>query len=172
MCVSRRELFVGEMRALTLAASCAVAAAVYRKYNTTSKRVEGKINVHIVPHTHDDVGWLKTVDQYYYGANNHIQHANVQSIIDATISSLLDNPDRKFIYVEQAFFQRWWSEQSPQRQGQVRQLVSSGQLEFINGGWSMHGTVPFPIFTVYALPSSRFLRSPPFRPLTCRRSLP
>lgn len=42
------------------------------------------------------------------------------------------------IYVEQAFFQRWWSEQSPEKQGQVRGLVSTGQLEFINGGWSMH----------------------------------
>ena len=38
---------------------------------------EPKLQVHLVPHTHGDVGWLKTVDEYYYGANNSIQHAGV-----------------------------------------------------------------------------------------------
>lgn len=48
------------------------------------------------------------------------------------------NPDRKFIYVEQAFFQRWYAEQSTVTQTKVKGLVASGQLEMINGGWSMH----------------------------------
>jgi len=38
---------------------------------------EGALNVHLICHSHDDVGWLKTVDQYYYGANNSIQHAGL-----------------------------------------------------------------------------------------------
>ncbi len=107
-------------------------------YNTSSTRSATQINVHIVPHTHDDVGWLKTVDQYFYGANNSIQHANVHSIISASINALLESPDRKFIYVEQAFFQRWWAEQAPAKRAAVQGLVASGQLEFINGGWSMY----------------------------------
>uniref|UniRef100_A0A672MJA8 Alpha-mannosidase n=1 Tax=Sinocyclocheilus grahami TaxID=75366 RepID=A0A672MJA8_SINGR len=95
------------------------------------------LNVHLVPHTHDDVGWLKTVDQYYYGDRNNIQHAGVQYILDSVIDQLQKDPARRFIYVETAFFYRWWRQQSQSTQKIVAQLVNEGRLEFINGGWCM-----------------------------------
>lgn len=110
----------------------------YIRYNTTSTIVPGKLNVHLVPHTHDDVGWLKTIDQYYVGSNNSIQGACVQNVLDSLVPALLADKNRKFIYVEQAFFQRWWREQSDAIQNIVKGLVKSGQLEFINGGYCMH----------------------------------
>ena len=96
------------------------------------------VNVHLVPHTHDDVGWLKTVDEYYSGANNSIQHAAVRNIISSVVTSLQKDPARQFTYVEQAFFQRWWREQNNQTRDTTRALVKAGQLTFVNGGWCMH----------------------------------
>ena len=36
------------------------------------------------------------MDEYYYGANNTIQHAGVQYILDSVIAALLQNPERKY----------------------------------------------------------------------------
>jgi lysosomal alpha-mannosidase len=96
------------------------------------------LTIHVIAHTHDDVGWLKTVDEYYYGANNSIQTAGVQYILDSVIPALEANPARRFIYVEIAFFSRWWYEQSAAMQQRVRTLIANGQLEFVNGGWCMN----------------------------------
>lgn len=114
------------------------AESKYIVYNTTSSIVPGKLNVHLVAHSHDDVGWLKTIDQYYVGSNNSIQKACVQNVLDSIVPALLADKNRKFIFAEQAFFQRWWRDQSEAVQSTVRQLVSSGQLELINGGMCMH----------------------------------
>ena len=40
-----------------------------------------KIHVHIVPHSHDDMGWLKNIDEYYYGMKSTIQRAGVLFIL-------------------------------------------------------------------------------------------
>ena len=115
------------------------AAAAWPSLPIGSRRIAPQqIKVHLVPHTHDDTGWLKTVDQYHTGANNSIQHANVGRLISSVVDSLARNPDRKFIYAEVAFFQRWWRVQTNATQALVRKLVAGNQLTFVNGGWCMH----------------------------------
>ncbi|CAB9518020.1 Lysosomal alpha-mannosidase [Seminavis robusta] len=96
------------------------------------------LNVHVVPHTHDDVGWLKTVEQYYYGQNMTIQDACVEDILDSVVEALLENPYRTFVYVEIKFFSMWWEHQTDTVKESVRQLVANQQLGFVNGGWCMH----------------------------------
>ena len=96
------------------------------------------LNVHVVPHTHDDVGWLKTVEQYYFGLNMTIQHASVHDIIDSVVAALLDDHSRTFTYVEMKFFSMWWERQTDAVRDSVRFLVANKQLNFVNGGWCMH----------------------------------
>ncbi|XP_076458768.1 lysosomal alpha-mannosidase-like [Babylonia areolata] len=99
-------------------------------YSSCNPVKDDMINVHIVPHTHDDVGWLVTVDQYYY--------ERVQYILDSVIPELIKDPSKRFIYVEIAFFDRWFREQTDSMRHVVRKLVNEGRLEFILGGWSMN----------------------------------
>lgn len=47
------------------------------------------LTVHIIPHSHDDVGWLKTVDEYFVGSNYETQIADVEIILDTVIKNLL-----------------------------------------------------------------------------------
>ncbi|KAK0161282.1 hypothetical protein PV327_009769 [Microctonus hyperodae] len=107
-------------------------------YQSCPKIDPKKLNVHLVAHTHDDVGWLKTVDQYYYGSKTSIQNAGVEYIIDSVIQALKRNPERKFIYVETAFLWKWWQRQDENIREDVRLLINEGRLEIIGGGWSMN----------------------------------
>ena len=56
----------------------------------------------------------------YYTANNSIQHAGVQYILDSVVLQLAADPAKTFIYVEMAFFTRWWNEQNDDTKALVR----------------------------------------------------
>ena len=119
----------------------AMAAATLGRVKAIDTSVPA-LTVHFVPHTHADVGWLKTVDEYYLGSNESVGasevEGGVQYIIESVVASLLEEPSRKFTWAEQAFFQRWWHEQSAALQAKVRALVQRKQLTFVDGGWSQH----------------------------------
>ena len=97
------------------------------------------LNVHVVPHTHDDVGWRKTVEQYYYGYNNTMERCGaVHAILTTAMQALTENTARTFTYVEMKFFSMWWFNQTDSMKDTVRFLIQNKQLTFVNGGWCMH----------------------------------
>jgi len=131
------------MRALLLLFISCAAAATGREGRDPTKNgnVEKTLNVHIVPHTHDDVGWLKTVDQYFYGLNNTIQQAHVALILDNVLNELQDpytTHNRTFTYVEMKFFSKWYLALPPALKKSLKALIENEQFSFANGGWCMH----------------------------------
>ena len=96
------------------------------------------LRVHVVPHSHDDSGWLKTYLQYYWGDAQHIQVAGVKTILDSVVDALVANPSRKFSFAEMSFFMPWWRQQSDAKKALVRTLVAQGRLDFVNGGFVQH----------------------------------
>ena len=62
-----------------------------------------------MPHTHNDAGWLKTVDEYFEGPAKGNDYANVRMIIDSVIPELIKDKRRKFTYVEMKYFSMWYN---------------------------------------------------------------
>ena len=77
---------------------------------------------------HADTGWEITFEQYYEQLVSHI--------LSTTVSALAANSTRRFCWSEVAYLARWWEDQNTTTQATVRQLARSGQLEFVEGGWS------------------------------------
>jgi hypothetical protein len=99
--------------------------------------------VFVVPHTHDDPGWLQTVDSYYV-SDVHWILDSVTAALGRDRSGADDDgaaggqyPKRVFSYVEIAFFARWWAQQTSRTRNATRALVRAGRLQFNTGGWCM-----------------------------------
>ncbi|XP_077497608.1 lysosomal alpha-mannosidase-like [Amblyomma americanum] len=90
-------------------------------------RRPGHINMHVLSHSHNDAGWIQTVDTLY--------EAYVESIYNTSTRALGMNPTWRYVSAENVFFARWWRNQSARVQERVRAAVGSGQLQFVGGGW-------------------------------------
>jgi hypothetical protein len=96
---------------------------------------DGFIHLHIIPHTHNDAGWLYTVNSYFKGDN---PRGCVECILNNITQSLQVNPERRFVYVEQVYFQEWWEEISDSTRQTVLKLINNGQLDFLLAGYVMN----------------------------------
>ena len=87
------------------------------------------LNIFILPHSHDDPGWVRTSDQYF--------DFFVNDIYTTAVDALSKDPRRKFQSVEMIYFSKWYNGASAQQQAQAQKLVANGQLQFAVGGWAM-----------------------------------
>jgi len=94
---------------------------------------DGPLEIFVLPHSHDDVGWIETVFGYFNGSVTHI--------LSSVTQALAADPRRRFIWSETKWFELWWPQQNASTQAQFRANVRSGQFEFVGAGWSQSDEV-------------------------------
>lgn len=99
------------------------------------KNMHKHLTVHMVPHTHDDVGWQKTYDEYFTGMEQRTAHARVEQIISEVIFEMERDSTRKFTFVEMKFLNMWYIRAPKDRQNALKKLIKEGRFEIIMGGW-------------------------------------
>lgn len=87
------------------------------------------LNVIVLPHSHNDPGWLQTVEEYFV--------YQTKDILNNMVNKLNIYPNMTFVWSETVLLSMWWNELEDDVKAQVRRLVRRGQLEIVLGGWVM-----------------------------------
>uniref|UniRef100_W8BKY7 Alpha-mannosidase n=1 Tax=Ceratitis capitata TaxID=7213 RepID=W8BKY7_CERCA len=87
------------------------------------------LKIFVVPHSHNDPGWLKTFVNYF--------QSDSRQILNLVVTKMQEYTDMTFIWSEISFLQLWWDQAHPTKQRALKKLIKSGRFEITTGGWVM-----------------------------------
>ena len=94
----------------------------------------------VMPHSHTDPGWLKTIEGYFATAT--------KNIINNVVNKLTEHKNMTFILTEMSFLSMWWESALPDMRIKLQNLLSSGRLEIPTGGWVMTDEANVDLFSM------------------------
>ncbi|XP_030828372.1 alpha-mannosidase 2x isoform X2 [Strongylocentrotus purpuratus] len=90
---------------------------------------EDPLKIFVVPHSHNDPGWIKTFTKYFTDQTS--------KILDTMVKKMEEHPKMTFIWAEISYLSMWWEKADNNKRQIVKKLVQSGRLEIVTGGWVM-----------------------------------
>ncbi|XP_072174390.1 alpha-mannosidase 2x-like isoform X1 [Diadema setosum] len=88
------------------------------------------LRIFVVPHSHNDPGWIKTLTRYFTDQTS--------KILDNVVVKMQQYPRMKFIWAEISYFSMWWEKADYSKRQVMKRLIESGRLEIVTGGWVMN----------------------------------
>lgn len=87
------------------------------------------LKVFVVPHSHNDPGWVKTLEDFFSTSTTYI--------LDNIVLKLSEYKDMTFIWTEIVYLDMWWQQAPQSLKSKFIELVNTGRLEIAGGGWIM-----------------------------------